>query len=152
MTIGKPSWRGRASAVILDGALRQIPGYKSGGYQSDQAPLVLHNSEALALDSAQSDQNPLYFPFPAIIVSASIIVPTAPDSDAVVQIGTTSDNTHFDAHTLASASTSNGDRVDNIDLSNAEIDAGDIVVFGSDGGSTSSATAHVTLVIAPRQG
>lgn len=143
------SSRGRIDAIQLGGAIRGVTGYASYEGQADELPIAVHGSGSLDITTATADQAGLYFPFAAKIISASIYYPTAPTAAAAtVDVGTLADADKFLNHTAA-LDLEDGDREDDVELITGDIEAGETVVFGSDGAATAG-EAYVTLVIAPR--
>ena len=143
----------KASRIEQDGALRRIPGLTLGEYYADQPVFFIH-SGLLNLHTATTASGYALIPFPASIISVQLaLTEQAGTGPALVLAGHVGDlDAYVDDYSVATA-----DAVGLYDLTeedafvNAVIDAGDVVVFSTDGGATTTGTAFMTLICVPNR-
>ena len=136
-----------ASRVVPDGKLRSIPGLTTGAYSLDQ-PFFLVFSPTIDGDTDASNLGPHYFPFAAKIVAGYILYLEDVDATVHYYVGTLADEDHFVDHT-ATTDDDTGEVESLTLLGDATIAAGETLVFGTDGGTTSLGNAVITLICVP---
>lgn len=135
-----------ASRIVPDGKLRGIPGLEAGGYSLDQ-PFQLVCSGIIDGSTDTANIAAVYFPFAATILSAKILYLEDIDATTHFYVGTTGDEDHFVDHT-ATTDDDTGE-VEDCTLITSDIQAGEVLVFGTDGGATSLGDAIITLIVVP---
>lgn len=149
------SYKGRASEIVMDGPAGIIPGVLANTLGADK-PIGAIFSGLLDCVNAVADQAPHYFPFNAQIIAIGIRVRAQLGTGAAeVYVGTTADNDKFLLKSVPIAATAGTEYLFtaiDTDFLDAEIDKGDVVCFGSDGGATSTGSVDVTVLWVPRIG
>lgn len=146
MGTGAP--RTRASEIIQDGALALIPGNTDGSRRGDET-LGMHSSGLLDCVNAVTMQAARYFPFAVTILAVRYKVRTQlGTAGAVCGIGIAGNTSKFANRTVPITEVAGTEGA--FTITDATVDAGEVVGFTTDGGATGTGDIDVTIIYAPR--
>lgn len=140
--------RARANEVLMNGSLAQIPGLAASGKH------LLANVQSGSLDcvNAVTAQGHWIAPCDCTVVGATArVLAVMGTGAATIGAGLTSDTDSIvDDYSIATSVTA-GTVIDlPIAAAGANLNKGDVVVFQSDGGATTTGSVAMTLAIVPR--
>lgn len=146
--MGNSAPRTRASEIVQDGALALIPGNTNGALKGDEQ-IREHSSGLLDCVNAVTLQAARYFPFAATIIAVRYKVRTQlGTAGAVCGIGIPGNTSKFANRTVPTSEVAGTEGV--FTITDATVDAGEVVGFTTDGGATGTGDIDVTILYAPR--
>lgn len=158
---------GRASGLLLDGALRVVAGFENGDQFGDQPPLIFQSGAIANATTAPTQKGSFVAPCDLTIVGCVYsAVAASLSSDTKLNVGARSDDDKFIASYIPVGGNTGGTTATgvvantgyNVDLTATDgsiveltIDKGEFVEFGLDAvAATATGTVAMALICVPR--
>lgn len=111
--------------------------------------LEIFRSTVMSLSAAAADNSPVAIERDLEIKSVKLVVVAAPDADAAIRIGDGAGVATYLTYTVTNGLAAGIYDITS-ELTEANVDAGVVLDFSTDGGATAAGTAALAIVVGPR--